>query len=50
MMSISNEVQNALINEVDQNGRPIEEVISEWIAANEAVWRPWIEAAEAAKG
>lgn len=50
MMSVSNAVQNALINEVDQNGRPIEEVISEWIAENEAVWRPWIDAAEAAKG
>ncbi|MDE0310504.1 MAG: ABC transporter substrate-binding protein [Acidiferrobacterales bacterium] len=44
-MTLTNAVQNELIYEVDQNNRPIEEVMSEWMAANESMWRPWIEAA-----
>lgn len=50
VMSIDNDTQNALIREIDQKGRAIEEVIAEWIAANEAVWSPWVEAAKAARG
>ncbi len=44
-MTLTNEVQNALIFEVDQKNRPIEEVVSEWMAANEAMWRPWLDSA-----
>ena len=29
-------------------GRKLEEVIAEWIDANEATWGPWVEAAKAA--
>ena len=43
-MQLTNEVQNALIHEVDQMGREIEEVVAEWMAANEDIWKPWIEA------
>lgn len=41
--TLTNEEQNAMINEVDQKGRPLEEVVSEWIAANETKWTPWIQ-------
>jgi glycine betaine/proline transport system substrate-binding protein len=50
MMSLDNATQNALIREIDQNGRPVEEVVDEWLSANEGLWKPWIEAAEAARG
>ncbi|MCP9483397.1 ABC transporter substrate-binding protein [Shimia sp. CNT1-13L.2] len=45
-MSLSNEVQNALILEVDQKGREVEEVVAEWMSANADVWQPWIAAAK----
>lgn len=48
-MSIDNATQNALMLEIDQNGRDLEEVIAEWIGENEATWSPWVEAAMAAK-
>ena len=44
-MQLSNEVQNALIFEIDQNGRDTEEVIDEWMAANQDLWQPWVDAA-----
>ena len=47
-MSIGNATQNALMLEIDQKGRPLEEVVAEWVAANEATWSPWVEAAKAA--
>lgn len=48
-MSIDNDTQNALMLEIDQKGRALEEVIAEWVDGNEATWAPWIEAAMAAK-
>ncbi len=39
--ALSNEVQNALIAEVDQNGKSVEEVVAEWMAANTDVWMAW---------
>lgn len=48
-MSIDNDTQNVLMLEIDQKGRDIEEVIAEWIDANEATWTPWVEAGMAAK-
>lgn len=45
-MSIDNNTQNALILEVDGNKRKVEEVIGEWVAANEATWKPWVDAAK----
>lgn len=47
-MSIDNATQNALMLEIDQKGRDLEEVVAEWIAANEATWSPWVEAGKAA--
>ena len=48
MISIDNATQNAMIFEIDENKRPLEEVVAEWIDANEATWGPWVEAAKAA--
>ena len=45
-MSISNDAQNAMMLEIDNKKRKIDEVIGEWLGANEALWKPWIEAAK----
>ena len=45
-MSIDNATQNALMLEIDQKGRDLEEVIAEWIDANEALWGPWVTASK----
>lgn len=39
---INNGIQNVLIKEVDNKGRPIEEVVAEWMAANESTWKAWL--------
>lgn len=49
MMSIDNKTQNNLIHEIDQKKQKVEDVITKWIADNEATWKPWVEAAKAAK-
>lgn len=49
LLTIDNATQNALMLEIDQKGRKLEEVIAEWVAANEALWSPWVEAAKASK-
>ncbi len=40
--TINNGTQNQLIKEVDANGRPLEEVIAEWMANNESTWKAWL--------
>lgn len=42
---MSNDQQNPLILEVDSKGRKLEDVAAEWIKANEAIWKPWVDAA-----
>ena len=42
-------MQNNLIHAIDQKGGKVEDVIAKWIEENEAVWGPWVAAAEAAK-
>ncbi|MEM7207334.1 MAG: ABC transporter substrate-binding protein [Pseudomonadota bacterium] len=49
MMSIDNTTQNALMLEIDNKGRKLEDVIAEWVDANEATWSPWVQAAKAAQ-
>lgn len=39
--SLDNGVQNALIAEVDQGGKSVEDAVAEWMAANEDTWRAW---------
>lgn len=41
--ALSNTIQNALIAEVDQNGKSVEDAVAEWMDANEATWRAWTE-------
>lgn len=37
--------QEAMLLAVEKNGEDLREVVAAWIAANEDVWTPWIEAA-----
>ena len=48
VISIDNDTQNALMLEIDNKGRALEEVVAEWVDANEATWSPWVEAAKGA--
>lgn len=41
--TLTNEEQNAMIFEVDQKGRTLEEVVLEWIENNEDRWSGWIQ-------
>ena len=40
--TLANEQQSAMIHEVDVNGREVEEVVREWMAANEGLRRAWL--------
>lgn len=42
---LRNEDQIPMMNAIDQKGEKLEKVVSEWINANEAIWKPWVEAA-----
>jgi glycine betaine/proline transport system substrate-binding protein len=39
------EDQQPMMGAVDVEGRPVEEVVSEWIGANQAKWKPVVDAA-----
>lgn len=39
---ISNDEMGALVGKVDLEGQPIDAVVAEWMAANEATWSQWI--------
>ena len=43
--TLTNEDENWAIFEVDNNGRDVNDVATEWLAKNEATWRSWIKAA-----
>ena len=45
-MSLSNDIQNGLILEIDQNNRDVAEVVAEWLDANKGVWEPWMAASK----
>ena len=38
--------QQKMMLRVDKNGEDLDKVVAEWIDQNEAVWKPWIEAAQ----
>lgn len=44
-MQLSVEEQQPLMGAVDVDGRPAEEVVAEWLAANETAWRPVVDEA-----
>ena len=41
-MNLSNEEQSKMVLAIDVDGRDIEEVVAEWLAANEDIWRKWL--------
>ncbi len=41
--TLSNDIQNDLILEVDQKGASVEEAARAWIEANPDTWKPWVE-------
>ena len=41
--TMPNSVQAGLIYDVDINGRDVEEVVDEWLDANEATWKAWVQ-------
>ncbi|MEM6304682.1 MAG: ABC transporter substrate-binding protein [Pseudomonadota bacterium] len=41
-MNLGNDVQNALIKKVDQDGMSVEDAVAEWMAANEDTWKAWM--------
>ena len=43
--TLTNAAQNAMMAEIDVEGRPVEEVVTEWLDANEGTWRPWVDQA-----
>lgn len=40
---IDNDTMGQLITEVDLNGKTVEAVVAEWMAANEPVWKAWLQ-------
>lgn len=41
-IQLTNEDQNAAILEIDNKGRDLDEVVAEWLAANEERWKAWV--------
>lgn len=41
--TLTNEDQNPMMKAIDVDGRDLVEVVSEWVEANQARWRPWVE-------
>ncbi|MEI6098379.1 MAG: ABC transporter substrate-binding protein [Alphaproteobacteria bacterium] len=41
-MTLTNAEQNQMILEVDQKGRTVDDVVQEWMTANEAKWSAWM--------
>jgi ABC-type proline/glycine betaine transport system substrate-binding protein len=39
---LTNAQQAVMIYEVDVNKRDVDEVVAEWMEANESVWRSWL--------
>ncbi len=44
-VSIDNATQNSMMLQIDGKKRKLEEVVAEWLANNEAKWKPWVAAA-----
>jgi glycine betaine/proline transport system substrate-binding protein len=40
--TIDNATMGAMITEVDLNGKTVDAVVADWMAANEATWKSWI--------
>ena len=43
--TLKNSDQIPMMNAIDQDGKKLEDVVSAWVDANEATWKPWVDAA-----
>ncbi len=43
--TLKNADQIPMMNAIDQEGKKLEDVVSAWVDANEATWKPWVDAA-----
>ena len=43
--NLTNDDQIPMMNAIDQEGGKLEEVVAAWVDANEAKWKPWVDAA-----
>ena len=43
--TLGNQDQIPMMNAIDQEGRDLEDVVREWVDNNEAIWKPWVDAA-----
>ncbi len=43
--TLRNKDQIPMMNAIDQDGKKLEDVVSAWVDANEATWKPWVDAA-----
>ena len=43
--TLRNGDQIPMMNAIDQDGKKLESVVAEWVASNESVWQPWVDAA-----
>ncbi len=43
--TLTNSAQNAMMAQIDVEGRDITEVVNEWLDANESTWKPWVDQA-----
>jgi glycine betaine/proline transport system substrate-binding protein len=41
--TVSNDDMGSMITEVDLNGKTVDQVVADWMAANEATWQGWIQ-------
>jgi ABC-type proline/glycine betaine transport system substrate-binding protein len=41
-MNLTNDMQAGIIYEIDVKKRDLDEVVEEWMVANESVWRQWL--------
>lgn len=44
-LTVTNGIQIPLMKAIDVDGVPLEKAINDWLDANGAVWKPWVEAA-----
>jgi len=40
--TLNNDEMSAMVGEVDLDGKPVDDVVNEWMDANEARWKGWI--------
>ena len=41
-MNLTNDMQAGMIYKIDVEKRDLDEVVDEWMSANESVWRQWL--------